>query len=265
MGGENFMEIKNRSIKYNPLYKKIYTLWHSMMQRCYQETNGSYKNYGARGVYVADEWKTLDGFIRTIDTVDGFDGEKLLSGEIQLDKDIKFKGNMEYSPEKCMFVSKQENYANRRNNRFFIGINLETEEVIHTNNREEFCRNYNLDSSTVWRMLQKKSGIKLKKRVPNIYRGWVFFYDEDFDMNLLPDKKEYIAENIITGEIVTFYNQTKFAKKYNLNPNLVSACINGRQNKTGDWKIKLNKVISYKDSTTIERQLIDLGLISKTE
>src|SRR5579871_2468015 len=30
--------------------------WSSMIARCHSETNGSYKNYGARGIYVCDRW-----------------------------------------------------------------------------------------------------------------------------------------------------------------------------------------------------------------
>ncbi len=259
------MIIENRSIKYNKLYKKIYTLWHSMMQRCYQERCHSYKNYGAIGVHVCEKWKTLDGFIATIDDVQGYNESKLIKGEIQLDKDIKVRGNKLYSPDTCMFVSAKINYSNRRNNKFFIAVNLKEEIVFKTNNREEFCRTYKLDSSTVWGMLQKNAGVKTKKRFPNVYKEWVFFYDKDFNMDLLPHIKEYIAINIETGEEVIFYNQREFANKYNLNSNSVSACINGRQHKTGKWEIKLHKIISYKDSTTIERQLVDLGLTSETK
>jgi hypothetical protein len=35
----------------------VYRQWKVMRQRCYLPTNISYKNYGARGITVCDEWK----------------------------------------------------------------------------------------------------------------------------------------------------------------------------------------------------------------
>lgn len=252
-------------MKYNPLYKKIYTLWHSMMQRCYQPNHGSYKNYGARGVTVSSDWQTLDGFIQTIDLVEGYDKEKLLSGELQLDKDIKIKENTIYSYEKCKFVSLQVNSSNRRNNRYFVSINLEDEKVVYTNNRQLFCEKNDLDSSTVWRMLQKQNGRTLERRSPNVYKDWVFFYPEDFTSFEFPKKTIYKGTNISTGEEVLFKNQSQFAKDYQLNNNLIVACLKGRQKQTGGWKFSIHNIIDYKDSTTIKRQLSDLGLVSETE
>ena len=33
------------------------TAWKGMYQRCYNQNNPKYKNYGARGIIVCDEWK----------------------------------------------------------------------------------------------------------------------------------------------------------------------------------------------------------------
>ena len=35
----------------------LYGVWYNMKQRCYDETNVQYKNYGARGIKVCDEWR----------------------------------------------------------------------------------------------------------------------------------------------------------------------------------------------------------------
>lgn len=251
--------IENRSPKYNPVYKKIYTLWHSMMLRCYNPNAKSFHNYGGNGVTVSDDWLALDGFIETIDKVDGFDLDLVLKGELQLDKDMKFKGNKVYSYQNCMFVTLQQNSANRRNNRSFVAINLETEEVEVTSNREEFCRIRNLDSSTIWRMLQKNAG-KTVKKAPNIYKDWVFQYEDGFSILKLPSIDTYQA---IQGDTqILFTNQRKFSREYGLNATSVAACIKGRQHKAGDYYISLYNTKHYKDSTTIERQLIALGVIS---
>lgn len=259
------MEIQNKSMKYNPLYKKIYTVWHSMMQRCYQEKCGSYHNYGKIGVTVSDEWQTIDGFIKTIDLVQGYDEVLLLSGQLQLDKDIKISGNKIYSYDRCMFVSPQENYSNRRNNTFFVAIHLDDEKVFYTNNRELFCREHDIDTSTVWRMLQKQHGRKQNKHAPNIYKGFVFFYPEDFANYVFPKKTIFKGTEIKTKKEVLFENQSQFAREYDLNNNLIVACLKGRQHKTGGWTFSIHEIVDYKDSTTIERQLSNFGLISETK
>ena len=50
---------KNRTAltKHNMRHSKIYTIWHSMIQRCEYPKNISYKNYGAVGVCVCEEWR----------------------------------------------------------------------------------------------------------------------------------------------------------------------------------------------------------------
>jgi hypothetical protein len=36
----------------------MYGTWAGMIQRCHNPKNKSYKNYGGRGVYVCDEWRS---------------------------------------------------------------------------------------------------------------------------------------------------------------------------------------------------------------
>lgn len=189
--------IKNedRSNKYNPTHKKMHELWRSMMGRCYQPLNGSYHNYGARGVTVCNKWHTYDGFLDDVDKIEGFNLELIISGKLQLDKDIKGRGDI-YSLDDCMFVSPQQNYANRRNNREFVAINYNTGDVVITNNREEFCRNNNLDTSTCWRVLQfYESGRLCSGRKHLQHKGWVLQYTDNFSyekfIDTLKIKKAY--------------------------------------------------------------------------
>lgn len=35
---------------------KLYNTWKNIRQRCHNPRNSSYKNYGARGIFVCDEW-----------------------------------------------------------------------------------------------------------------------------------------------------------------------------------------------------------------
>lgn len=39
-----------------------YRVWDSMIGRCHRMTHHAFKDYGARGIFVCDEWRTFDGF-----------------------------------------------------------------------------------------------------------------------------------------------------------------------------------------------------------
>lgn len=238
----------------NMVHKKMHELWRSMLLRCYSKANGSYHNYGGRGVLVTEKWLEYEGFLDDIDSVEGYDLDKLLNGELQLDKDVKGDGLL-YSLDTCKFVTRSENSGNRRNNKTFIAIHLEDEIVLLTKNREELCRDKGLDSSTVWRMLQRTSGNVTSNKAPVIYKGWVFYYIEHFSLGALPSVKVYVGTHQHTGEVVYFRNQAQFARDKGINSISVSACIHGRQKKAGDWNIKNHTTIYYKDSTTIQSQV----------
>ena len=82
-----------------PYYKK----WSAMITRCYSDKMIS-RDPNYADVYVCDEWLKLSSFIRWVDSQPRRDWENL-----ELDKDILFKGNKVYSPEACVFVSRLTN------------------------------------------------------------------------------------------------------------------------------------------------------------
>lgn len=93
-----------------PLHGKSGTLehrvWAGMLNRCFCKTSGSYKNYGARGITVCDEWVAdFMNFLRDM-------GEA--PPNTQLDR-INNNGNYEKS--NCRWVSRKENARNTRANR----------------------------------------------------------------------------------------------------------------------------------------------------
>lgn len=161
----------------------MHELWRSMIGRCYQPKNGSYKNYGAIGVTVCEKWKNYEGFLEDVDSIDGYDLDKLLIGELELDKDIKIAGNKLYSLSTCMFVSGKTNSSNRRNNVWFVAINYVTQEVVLTNNREEFCREHSLDTSTCWRVLQSSIGKTIRGKHHLQHKNWTLQYLDSFSID----------------------------------------------------------------------------------
>lgn len=47
-----------RTRKHGESMTKLYKVWRHMIERCTQPTCKEYKRYGARGIYVCDEWLT---------------------------------------------------------------------------------------------------------------------------------------------------------------------------------------------------------------
>ena len=79
---------------------RIYSTWVDMLTRCYSEKSKKVRpTY--EGCWVCEEWLVFGNFKRWMDSQD-YENK-------QLDKDILIIGNKNYSPEKCVFVSRQVN------------------------------------------------------------------------------------------------------------------------------------------------------------
>ena len=103
--GINDMYIKWASE--NEINNRIYTLWASMIRRCYDEKHEKYKYY--KDCCVCDKWLRLSGFIEDVSKIDNYE-LWLNNHDYQLDKDIKSNGeNKCYCLEECMFVTRYEN------------------------------------------------------------------------------------------------------------------------------------------------------------
>lgn len=80
-------------------YQKAQKVWHSMIQRCYDnkvhDVESTYAN-----CEICEEWKTFTNFYKWF--VEHY--YELPNESVQLDKDILIKNNRIYSPEYCCFV-----------------------------------------------------------------------------------------------------------------------------------------------------------------
>jgi hypothetical protein len=90
--------------------ERLFWVWHGMRQRCENPNAVNYKNYGANGIKVCEEWKSYENFrIWAIEY--GYNPEAK-RGECTLDRiDLK-KG---YSPENCRWITIQKQQLNRTN------------------------------------------------------------------------------------------------------------------------------------------------------
>ena len=84
----------------HPLQTKL----HHMKERCYQESDPAYANYGGRGIKICDEWHDYRTFIEWGLANGWQDG-------LEIDR---IDNDGDYCPETCRFVTRSENLKNRR-------------------------------------------------------------------------------------------------------------------------------------------------------
>ena len=92
---------------------RLYNVWNSMKQRCFDTATPGYKNYGARGITVCDEWRKNFAAFRDWAIANGYD-ENAQRGSCTLDRIDNDKG---YSPDNCRWVDMKVQSNNRRSNK----------------------------------------------------------------------------------------------------------------------------------------------------
>ncbi len=92
---------------------RLMPIWLSMKQRCLNPHSRAYKNYGARGITVCDEWLNSFEAFEKWAIENGYD-ENALRGECTLDR-IDNNGN--YEPSNCRWIAMSKQQRNKRTNR----------------------------------------------------------------------------------------------------------------------------------------------------
>ena len=95
------------SMKHGKRHTKIYAVWLSMKDRCFNHKNKRFEDYGGRGITVCDEWKNDKKQFFKWAFENGY------ADNLTIDRiDVK-RG---YSPENCRWVDQQTQQNNRSNN-----------------------------------------------------------------------------------------------------------------------------------------------------
>jgi hypothetical protein len=83
---------------------KLYRVWDSMVRRCHSQTHKAYGSYGARGIYVCDEWRDYVCF-RDWAVSSGY-SEGLTIERVNND--------LGYNPANCCWATRKQQQNNRR-------------------------------------------------------------------------------------------------------------------------------------------------------
>ena len=96
--------------KHGKTNEHIYNTWNCMIQRCSNQKNKYYKNYGGKGICVCDEWKNAAKFIEWAFKNGYKDG-------LTIDRIDNSKG---YSPENCRWATRADQNRNTTRNKYVI-------------------------------------------------------------------------------------------------------------------------------------------------
>jgi hypothetical protein len=109
----------DRLTKHNKCNTRLYHIRSGMIERCCNPRNKDYKNYGARGIDICQEWKLDFSKFYAWAITNGY------SDGLSIDRIDNNKG---YCPENCRWVSNKVQGNNRRTNKY-ITYNGETKTV----------------------------------------------------------------------------------------------------------------------------------------
>lgn len=115
-----------------------YDIWKAMKQRCANQNNIGFQNYGGRGVSVCERWATsFKNFFE--------DMGPRPTPEHSIDRFPDMDGN--YEPANCRWATPEEQTRNKRNN---VWIEYQGRKMI----MEDWATFFNIDQSTLWERLK---------------------------------------------------------------------------------------------------------------
>ena len=130
-------------IKKSEFYKSLFTIWHGMMSRCYNEKNDNYSYYGGRGVRVSNRWKCFEYFYNDVMFIENWEDKVKNWNDYNLDKDIIGDG-FTYSQETCKWATKFENTQQSKAKYQYVIRNSLTNEVYSFVNQSLAIRQLNI-------------------------------------------------------------------------------------------------------------------------
>mgnify|MGYP002672137443 CR=1 FL=1 len=127
--------------------------WTAMVARCYNIKSSSYKVYGQKGVRISERWLNFENFFEDLEKIPGYNKQKYINHEIELDKDKKGNGLI-YSLETCQFIPVLEN---RRHQKIKPFKAISPESIVYYYNTQAECaRHLGLIPRSIGKCLHKQ-------------------------------------------------------------------------------------------------------------
>lgn len=124
---------------------KVYNTWSSMINRCFNSENQSYKYYGKRGITVCDDWKIFENFLADM-------------GQPEPHQSIdRINNNGNYEPKNCRWATNSQQMKNTSRTRLTDEIvkQIRSEQI----SAKEVCKMTGCSPSTYYAV---KKGINWK-------------------------------------------------------------------------------------------------------
>lgn len=130
---------KNPNYRHGKKNTRLYNIWMNMKQRCSNKNHPKYKNYGAKGISVCDEWLSMINFYNW--AMDNGYNEDLTIDRINL--------NGNYEPNNCQWISLSENSRKKTTTKIDI---IKAQEIRSRINEKwsDLAKEYNVCESTIY-------------------------------------------------------------------------------------------------------------------
>lgn len=139
-------ESNRKKAKHGMHETRLYRVWAAVKIRCYSKNHPTYKNYGARGIGMCDEWHYDFNSFYDWAMANGYD-QNAHRYACTLDR---IDTNGDYEPSNCRWVTQREQCNNTRHN-IFVTINGKRQTVA------QWCDELGLNRKTIY---------------TRIYNGW---------------------------------------------------------------------------------------------
>lgn len=142
-----------RNLKHGKRHTKLYAVWRSIKTRCNNTADKNYKNYGARGIKMCDEW--LHDFMSFYTWAMNNGYKEGLSID-------RINNNGNYEPNNCQWTTREVQSRNIRSNR-----NYTINGVTHC--LKDWCYVYNIKYNKVFDRIHKlgwpiEEALEMKER-----------------------------------------------------------------------------------------------------
>ncbi len=129
--------ISKAKIKHGKTHTRLYSIFNKMKDRCCNQNNPAYKNYGARGIKICNEWLDKEnGFVNFYNwAINNGYKENLTIDRVD--------NNGNYEPNNCRWVTYQKQNNNKRNNHLITYNNI-------THNLTEWSKIIGINTSTIY-------------------------------------------------------------------------------------------------------------------